>query len=694
MKSTTSALLDLAALCGVQASYVAVDGSTRGADQDVVLALLRALDVPVASQKDAPEALRARQLADARRILEPVVVVRTARPSPIRVILPEGVDPRRVHIGVDLESGIALFEGVAPGLTLFSGIEAGGRRYGLYRFELARLSGGQLAPGYYRLHLEGEGVGASALLVVAPSCPAAQRGWGAFMPVHALRSESDWGVGSYSELAVLGRFVGALGAAFVGSLPLYPSYLDPPADPSPYRPVSRLAYNELFIDPTELPEIASSTAEELLRSDHFTQRVQRAHKSALVEYEDVAVLRREILETMARSVFAGEVPGRREELDAFARSHPELVAYARFRTLRERAGQISFEERTAPDGREDSVFGYHLYCQWAAASQMSTAGEALGLYADLPIGVHPDGFDPYWSPGSFVTGLSGGAPPDAFFESGQDWGFPPLHPERTRQDGYSHFRGVLARAFRHAGYMRIDHVMGLQRLYAIPQGFDAKHGAYLAYHADELHALVSLEAHRAGTVVVGEDLGTVPDEVRERMSADKMLRSWVFQFESTAKEPFPAPPSDVLASLGTHDLPRFGAFLWGKDIEERQATGQLSKDKYSKERAAREAWRTALLGAGEPADSLSAFESTAAALEASLAHLASSSAKLVLVDLEELWDERQPQNRPGTGPEANNWRRRAALSLPEILTNRRVIEMLLRIDELRRTAPAGLRGRK
>ena len=232
------------------------------------------------------------------------------------------------------------------------------------------------------------------------------------------------------------------------------------------------------------------------------------------------------------------------------------------------------------------MFGYHLYCQWAAASQLSAAGDAIAMYADLPIGVHPDGFDPFWSPVSFVPGVSGGAPPDSFFESGQDWGFPPLHPDGTRQDGYSHIRSVLARAFRHAAYMRIDHVMGLQRLYAIPQGFDAKHGAYLAYHADELHALVSLEAHRAGSVVVGEDLGTVPDEVRERMAADKMLRSWVFEFESTAKEPFPTPPTDVLASLGTHDLPRFGAFVRGEDIDEKQAAGQLSEDQSLKLRAA------------------------------------------------------------------------------------------------------------
>jgi len=689
VKSTTSALYELAALSGIQASYVAVDGSIRYADQDVILALLRALSVPVPSTKDGPDLLRARLLADARRVLEPVVVVRTGRPSSVEVTLPEGIDPRQMRVSVDLEEGTNMYDYVSPVLRLFSGFEAGGRRYGCYRFELTKAGSDPLPAGYHRLHLEGGGISANALLVVAPVCPVAKRAWGAFIPLHALRSETDWGAGSYSDLAHLGRFVSGLGASMLGSLPLYPSFLDPPADPSPYRPVSRLAYNELYIDPTDLPEIVSNGPQRVLGRAEFSQRIATLHESRLVEYSEVSKLRREILEPMAASLFSGEMPRRRQELDAFAHSHPELVAYARFRAARERSGdgRVGHKE-VSPDG-DDRAFGYHLYCQWVAATQLDAAGEVVSLYSDLPVGVHPDGFDPYWSPDSFVSGVSGGAPPDAFFESGQEWGFPPLHSEAMRQDGYSHLRAVLGRAFRHAGYLRIDHVMGLQRLYAIPDGFNARHGAYLAYRPDELHALVSLEAHRAGTVVVGEDLGTVPEEVRERMASDKMLRSWVFQFESTPKEPFPAPPGDVLASLGTHDLPRFGTFLWGKDIDERQQAGQLSQAQASRQRVARRSWRVALLRAvGERPNEFGAPETTAAALKGSLAHLAASAARLVLVDIEEIWDERRPQNKPGTGPEADNWRRRAALSLSEIRSDRKVIEMLCHVDKLRQKEQA------
>ncbi len=269
---------------------------------------------------------------------------------------------------------------------------------------------------------------------------------------------------------------------------------------------------------------------------------------------------------------------RHDELTSFTERHPELVAYARFRAdLDARTPGAAGNDRIAQRPQEGaSSFGYHLYGQWAAAQQLTAAASAAPLYADLPIGVHPDGFDPIWAPQDFVTGVHGGAPPDLFFEGGQDWSFPPLHPERLREDGYRYFIDIVRRAFRHASYLRVDHVMGLQRMYWIPEGFDARHGAYVSSRADELHAVVSLEAHRAGTVVVGEDLGTVPAGVRERMTRDHMLRSWVLQFETTEEDPLPEPPAPVLASWGTHDLPRFGAYFAGLDIDENESAGHLS----------------------------------------------------------------------------------------------------------------------
>jgi 4-alpha-glucanotransferase len=410
----------------------------------------------------------------------------------------------------------------------------------------------------------------------------------------------------------------------------------------------------------------------------------------------VARLRRQVTEPMAEALLAGG-SARLDELVAFGRARPELAAYAHFRASLDRLGRDRVADVAPPlagGGSLEPTFGYHLYGQWTACQQLQQAGAALPLYADLPVGVHPDGFDPWWSPGSFVPAVHGGAPPDLFFGGGQDWGFPPLHPEGIRQDGYRHLIAVLRRALRHAAYLRVDHVMGLQRLYMIPAGGDARHGAYVSYRAEELHALVSLEAHRAGTVVVGEDLGTVPAEVRRRMAADRMLRSWVFQFESTATEPLPAVPPAVLASMGTHDLPRFGAYLWGTDIDEREEAGVLSAAAAAGQRANRDLARRRLLraldvpevpdGPGVPGDGVPGAETTAAALRGCLSHLAQSAADLVLVDLEELWGERHPQNHPGTGPEAGNWRRRGARTLAEARGDPALTDVLDQVDRLRR----------
>jgi 4-alpha-glucanotransferase len=696
--AVTGTLGELASLCGLETRYVGSDGQTQAAEEDVVLALLRSLGVPIDRAADAPDALRQRRLARAERVIEPVLVLRGGHPGTFTATLPQRVDPRRAWLAIELEDGTTRQERLLPVLS-GAGVDGDGpvtgpgdqvgRRFHRYRVHLNQAGAEPIPPGYHTVHVEADGAphharaSATALLISAPGCPEASRGWGIFMPLHALRTDEDWGTGSYTDLAELGQWVSELGGTMVGGLPLYPSFLEPPADPSPYRPVSRLAYNELYIDPGALPELAQSpTALALLESGEFTGRIAAARASSLVEYEEVSRLRRQVLEPMAQALLSSD-SARHEELRAFGRAHPELVAYARFRAALDRRGRG--DPGAAGDWEEavEPGVGYHLYCQWAAAQQLHEAGRHLPLYADLPVGVHPEGFDPSWSPASFLREVHGGAPPDAFFGGGQDWGFPPLHPERMREDGYRYLAGVLGRAFRHASHVRVDHIMGLQRMYVIPEGADARHGAYVNYRADEMHALVSLEAHRAGAVVVGEDLGTVPEEVRQRMAADRMLRSWVFQFESTATLPLPEPPRPVLASLGTHDLPRFGTWLWGLDIDEDEELGRLQPEEASARRSDRDRRRTALLDALGLAG-LPGPEVTDAALLGCLAHLAQSEADLVLVDLEELWDERQPQNRPGTGPEAGNWRRRSARTLAQARADRGVGALLARLDRLRR----------
>jgi 4-alpha-glucanotransferase len=678
---------DLAAAYGVQTSYVGADDEVHEADPQVILSILQALGAALDRPKDAGLALRARRHDAAQHIVEPVIALRDTNPDDFIITVPERVEVESLWLSIDFEDGTARRDRLdARSATPFSTIDVEHRKYRRYRVNLKKI-GVDVPLGYHALSVESNHSGPdSSLLICAPRCPQPSRGWGVFLPLHALRSDHDWGVGSYPDMGSLGEWARSHGASMMGGLPLYPTFLDPPIDPSPYRPVSRLAYNEIYIDPESLPELElSSAARELLSSPAFRSRIAAKRRSSIVDYEEVAQLRRQVLEPLAASL-VGATSQRRDEFIHFMDQHPELVAYGQFRAAVEREGRrdvvTSFEPSNTPL-TADPIANYYAYCQWVASQQLRAAAHSLPMYADLPVGVHPEGFDPWWSPASFVSGVSGGSPPDLFFASGQNWAFSPLHPQAMRDDHYQYLRAVFARAFRHASYVRIDHVMGLQRLYVIPDGNDSVDGAYVSYDADELHALVSLEAHRAGASVVGEDLGTVPDGVRERMARDGMLRSWVFEFKSTLDDPLPDVPRDVLASLATHDTSRFVAFLWGYDVDESEKLGQLTSAQADARRAERALYREALF---EELDVpiLSDSQLTDAAREGCVAHMSASAALLVLVDLEELWGESEPQNRPGTTD--GNWRQRASLTLEEIRVDPKISAELDAIDRLRRSA--------
>lgn len=654
----TDDLETLAELYGVQTAYEDAAGDARHASPESVLAVLASLGADV---DDVPGAVRAERLRRHVELLEPVVAVPTGGSQVVAVSIPRSVHPRDCWL--TLEAGAEIDRAGAAGGQ--SGVEMvhrtrlmpaihrplgsanlEGRSIDRYEARI-RPPTRSLSPGYYRLRLEGPGIDTRSLLVVAPRCPVPQRGWGAFLPLHALRTASDWGVGNFSALGELEGWIGGLGGSMVGLLPLYPMLLDGPVEISPYLPATRLGWNELYVDPTALPELeASPEARALLESERFRGELAAARRRALVDYPEAMGLVRRALAPLARTAF--ELPSpRRREMEAFAAERPDMVAYARFRAALpiEGGGAGTLDEAL---GGDDAA-RYHFYAQWSAAQQLRAAG--ANLFLDLPVGVHPEGFDTHWEPDAFAAGVEGGAPPDLFFKNGQRWGFRPLHPRALREQGYRHPIALLRHVMQRAKVLRLDHVMGLYRLYWVPEGADARDGVYVRYRDDELRAICAVEADRSGTAIVGEDLGTVPEEVREGMARDRMLRSWVLQFEVSADAPMPDPPELSMASIGTHDLPRFAAFF---DSPERAR------------------WRRVLGGDARRA------------LRACLDHLAAGPARLVFVDLEDLWLERWPHNRPGTGPEAGNWQHRAARTLDDLFEDKELAAALERIDALRR----------
>lgn len=673
-------LEELAQLYDVDVEFQDADGEWRVASPDTLRAVLAALGAAVT---DPGDAVRAERLRRHRRVVDPVVALRSAAGPSVPLSIPRSAHPRDCWLTVTAEDGSVHRSRLMPAIHRPLG-SASFERVSVDRYE-ARISPAAqgLPPGYYLLRVEGPSIDASSLVVVAPRCPVPARGWGVFLPVQSMRTRDDWGVGNYPSLGRLTRWVEGLGGQLVGSLPLYPALLDGPVEVSPYLPATRLGWNELYVDPTAVPELeAAPEAQALLASPAFCDELARARRSAMVDYPTSMSLVRRALAPMAQAMFSADSAGsaRRRALERFLSERPELLSYARFRggldfqtaaDVTARGGGASCGEGDGgvPDdaggnalaggtaGAKTSLADrlgndearYHAYAQFVADEQLGAVGRSLLL--DLPAGTHPDGFDPRFEPGIFVEGVQGGAPPDRFFRRGQRWGFRPLHPQALRQQRYRHVVALLRHAMTKADVMRLDHVMGLYRLYWVPDGAQPTDGAYVRYPADELRAVAVLEAHRSSTAIVGEDLGTVPDEVREGMAQDRMLRSWVLEFEVTPDAPAPEPPELSVASISTHDLDRFVTFF---------------------ERPEQSSWRRVMGGDARRA------------LRASLDHMARSAARLVMTDLEDLWLERWPHNRPGTGPEAGNWQHRSARTLEDVQSDSEVAGALRRIDELRR----------
>jgi 4-alpha-glucanotransferase len=413
-------------------------------------------------------------------------------------------------------------------------------------------------------------------------------------------------------------------------------------------------------------------------------------------------LQRRVLEILADHFFR-EPSERQAALDGYLAENPEAESYARFRAAADRQPgpwptwpEPLRSGRIAPADYDEQICRRHLYAQWQAAEQFQAAARRarelkLVWYLDYPLGVSGDGYDVWRRPELFVRGASGGAPPDSFFTRGQDWGFPPLHPEAIRRDHYRYLIASLGQHLRYAGALRIDHVMSYYRLYWVPQGMPAKDGVYVRYPMDELFGVLTLESHRHRAEVVGENLGTVPPEVDAALAQHGVDGMYVVQYElqpEPARALRPVPAGSV-AGLNTHDMPAFATFWSGLDIDDRMDLGLIDAAAASPQRDTRAAMRVALIKLLESEGLLKdGLTNTESVLEASLTLLARSPAAVVLVGLEDLWGETQPQNTPGTLHERANWQRKTKLRFEEFIEFPAVRRILDRVAAARVAAGA------
>lgn len=674
-------LYQLARLYGVETSYYDGMGRLQKVSVDSLLTVLNALRAPLNAGRlglsNVESALREYRQERWKRFCEPVVVVWDGEPACMEITSPANQLDMLVECRLKLENGdvrrwtcdlgrlpvmqVAIVEGV-----------------GYVVMQLDLLSG--LPYGYHRLTLSMPASSWDTLVIVAPRrAYRVGRIWGGFLPLYALKSERSMGAGDLTDMGNLLQWIQELGGSIVGTLPLLAAFMDEPFEPSPYAPASRLFWNEFYLDITRIPEFdRCPEAKSLFQSGDFQKEIANLNMSPLVDYRRGMAAKRKILELLACCCFT-ENSDRQKALWKWVNEYPIARDYARFRAAVEaqQAGWPAWPERMRDgiirDGDYDpEIERYHMYVQWVAQEQLRSLSiqskqQGLGLYLDLPLGVNGDGYDVWRERVAFTLEVSTGAPPDAFFTRGQDWGFSPLHPERIRERGYRYFIACLRHHMQHAGILRLDHVAGLHRLFWVPKGLDPQNGVYVRYHAEEFYALLTLESQRYKTALVGEDLGAVPPYVRTSMDRHNIYRMFILPFQQNGDKGINSVPVDSLASLNTHDMPPFSSFWVNKDYDERLFLVKFLE---------KEGWLK--------------FKTTnvKAVLEACLKYLAAGPARILLINLEDLWLEMAPQNVPGTQNEYPNWQRKARCALETFSRMSQYVEILQEVNLLRQQPPA------
>ena len=661
------ALAELAALYGVQLDYWDVTGTQRRPSDEAVVAVLAALGADVADVGDLPDAARERRRVHWSRLAGPVAAVFAGETAEIPLRVPAwATGPARATL--TLEDGtqreIAFELGSLP-------IAARGDVDGEERRELRLALPDPLPVGYHELRIETGGEPADVLVVAAPRHapgPPRPRTWGVFLPLYALHSERTLGLADLADVEQLLAAVDGFGGSLVGSTPLLAAF---PHEPSPYAPASRLFWNEAYADLTASPELErSSAARELLESSSYRATGRALATSELVDYRATHELRRPVLEALANTLFS-EPSRRREAFDEYLKANPGLADYARFRATGEAEESgwpvwpQAARDGTLSVGADDPAVRYHLYAQWLVDEQLLALArrDGAGLYLDQPLGVHADSYDTWRERGSFALGASGGAPPDQFFSEGQEWGFPPMHPHGIREDRLRYPIACVRRLLGRSRALRIDHVMGLHRLFWVPRGFSAADGVYVSYPKDELYAILCLEAERAGTMLVGEDLGTVEPWVREYLSDRGLLGTSILWFElerdgpNSTGGPLQAQRwrEYCMSSVTTHDLPPTAGYLAGEHVRLRQQLGLLTRpagEELADDRAEQAAWldelrRVGLLDENPDIDQI---------VLALYRYLGRTPSRVLGLALADAVGDLRTQNQPGTTDEYPNWR--------------------------------------
>ncbi|ORB24350.1 4-alpha-glucanotransferase [Mycolicibacterium parafortuitum] len=665
-----ASLIELAQRHGVATDYVDWTGRHVPVPSSTLIGVLDALGVAATTEGDRAEALADFERIHWSRPLPPTVVGRAGASTTFWVHVTHG-DPAPVWLR--LEDG-----SVRTGLRQVENnrlpYDLGGRLVGEASFELPA----DLPIGYHRLYLQTGSSEVSTTVIVSPASlphsPAA-RTWGLATQLYSVRSRRSWGTGDLIDLADLAVWSAARhDAGFVLVNPMHAASPVAPMEPSPYLPTSRRFVNPLYLRVEAVPEFTDVRHRGRIR--RAQEQVQaRADRAGRIDRDRAWKAKRAALEALY------QVPrsaGREIAYQAFLeRQGRSLDDFATWCALAERHGSdwhqwpAKFQH---PRGEAVAAFvakhprevDFHRWLQWLLDEQLSAAQDAavragmeLGIMHDLAVGVDPDGADAWALQDVLALGVTAGAPPDEFNQLGQDWSQPPWRPDRLAEVSYEPFRALLAAVLRHAGGVRIDHIIGLFRLWWIPKGALPLEGTYVRYDHEAMIGIVALEAYRAGAVVVGEDLGTVEPWVRDYLRDRGLLGTSILWFETqNGRDPLPADRwrEACLSAVTTHDLPPTAGYLDGEHVRLRDELGLLTRSAESElagDREHQQAWMAELRRVGLLADGDDDVDHVVLALHR---YLGLTPSRLLSLSLADAVGEVRTQNQPGTTDEYPNWR--------------------------------------
>ena len=692
-------LIRLAKACGVSTSYIDQLGAYVEIRDEVLVAVLASLGVDASNPAAISKSLLETECRQREQLVPPTVLAITGRAN--NVPLRCSADAL-VALTLALEDGTAYAGDLRANLRVHKDADFG------EQLELTLPD--DLPIGYHTLNVQVGGVQRRATVIVAPpriELPEAVRQrqrWGWMTQMYSVRSADSWGVGDYGDLKRLAADAGEKSHAdFMLINPIHAGAPVPPLQPSPYLPESRRFLNVTYIRPQDIPEYAALDDATRAQVEALHASVAEANDSA--EPMDINAswdAKRQALWL----IFSAPRSGEREAAFAeFKRAAgPDLDAFATWCLAFEVWGapweENSWFLRTDKNSPavaalvrdHHDMFEFQRWLQWIADEQVAAAqqaakdaGMALGLMQDMAVGVHALGADVWWSPERFADGVTVGAPPDFYNQLGQDWGQPPFSPQYLESTGYRVYREMVHNMFAHAGALRIDHVLGLFRLWWIPRGCTARDGAYVTYNHEVMLSILAIEASRANGVVIGEDLGTVPEYVSKVLAEHGVLGTaveWFSRVDNSpnAGDPY-APPEDyrkyALASVTTHDLPPTAGYLKLEHVDLREELNLLNEpaEQFRAEVQAEIDQMLALLVSRgylpqEVADGLKAACAPDAddaetadrealiqrVVEAMHVMLRDSPSVLVQAALVDGVGEHRTQNQPGTSWEYPNWR--------------------------------------